>query len=70
LFIESGSSDNFKVCCCTGEGTTVPLGAAMAYSDCTTDVTTVVSVTGRWNCTAGFYCPTPCASIMCPFGSY
>jgi hypothetical protein len=70
LCIQSGNSDNFKICGCTGEGTILPSGAAVTYSGCILENTTVVPVTGPYNCTAGFYCPTPCASIMCPCGSY
>jgi hypothetical protein len=67
---ESGSSDAFRVCGCSGEGTALPPGAAVAHSGCTIASTAVVAVTGPWNCAAGFYCPTPCSSAMCPCGSY
>ena len=64
--IESGSSDNFKICGCSGEGTSLPDGASVA--NCTRNNTVVIDAPTP--CAAGFYCPTPCSSAMCPCGSY
>jgi hypothetical protein len=64
--IESCSSDNFKICCCSGEGTSLANGAAVA--NCTKNDTVVIDTPTP--CAAGFYCPTPCNSNMCPCGSY
>jgi len=66
--IQSGNSDNFKICGCSGEGTVLPTGAAVAFANCTVNTTVVADAV--YTCDAGFYCPTSCTSIMCPCGSY
>jgi hypothetical protein len=65
--IESGASDNFKICGCSGEGTSIfPDGAAV--SNCSGTVPVVDD--GGSPCPAGYYCPNSCTATKCPCGSY
>ena len=66
--IESGNSDNFKICGCSGEGSSLPDGAAVAYRNCSAAGTVVDD--GAVTCPAGFYCPDTCNATLCPCGSY